>query len=129
MTIIDFIRSKANRELLEKFALEKLKSKWPQLQHILQDVVRSTIDSHLEDLTLYNTWAISSENIAEVNVAIWKQARSEIERHMLSVREDPSTALELRFDGNQRIVEARSDSINPDRHLESMREVYLNSWQ
>jgi hypothetical protein len=129
MTIIDFIRSKANRELLEKFALEKLKSKWPQLQHILADVVRSTIDAHLEDLSTYSTWAISSENIAEVNVAIWKQARSEIERHMLSVREDPATALELRFDGNQRIVEARSDSINPDRHLESMREVYLNSWQ
>ena len=129
MTIIDFIRSKANRDLLEQFALDKLKSKWPQLQHILQDVVRSTIDSHLEDLTLYSTWAISSENIAEINVAVWKQARTEIERHMLSVREDPSTALELRFDGNQRIVEARSDSINPDRHLESMREVYLNSWQ
>lgn len=126
------MRSKANRSLLKRFAVDKLKKRWAHMAERLDDAIELHIDDCI-DVTMEAcaNWAITSDNIAEVNVSIWKGLRPRVEATLEGIALDPEEALQAMFNDSHtgfRTTEETPDLVVPERDHLALREAHEKAW-
>jgi len=127
----DYIASPSNRKLLRNFAIEKLQLEWP---HMKTAVVHA-VDLHFDEVKAsirqyYKTWAITPENIADVNIHIWTTIKPKVVSTLKGAKLDPEEALDSFFiERRQHLEESKTEHVIQERSLDAMHEKYLASWK
>lgn len=132
MSLIDHVKSSKNKDLLERFAFEKLVIEWPNLKKELKNSIELCLDSAIESaLEDYGNkvWKVSSTNIAEINVNIWRHLKQSVSDCMRGAQADPEEALNKMFEDRGSVMpETTIDGIMSERDHEALRDKYLSAW-
>lgn len=70
-----YISSKANQTLLHNYAYKTLMSEWPSQRAALSNAIDASLETCSELGPFYAAWSVTKENIATVNVEIWKKLK------------------------------------------------------
>jgi hypothetical protein len=132
MSLADHVKSTKNRELLERFAFQKLESEWPKLKKELKHSIELCLDSAIDSaLEAYSNkgWKVSSTNIAEINVVAWKNLKQSVSKCMRGAQIDPEEALNEMFETRGSIMpETTVEGLMTERDHEALRDKYLSAW-
>jgi hypothetical protein len=131
--IRDYVVSRNNVKLLRSFAIEQSSKLWPDKR----SVVAHAVDVHLHDVIdnvadQYATWAPSPENLAEINIEIWKRLRPRIENTLKGAQiqqEDAIKTLALDRDFATRHIDGPPDLNVSERSFHFLEEKYMNTWK
>jgi len=128
----DLVQSKKNVTLLRDFAVRSFRSDWSKKELELQNA----IDIHLpeciaESLETYQDQTESGENLANVNVSIWKLLKRKVSSTLEGLLPDPQDLVQKAIQFKNESVlkaETKSDSVIPDRVFTNVHEHYIESW-
>jgi hypothetical protein len=134
-TLYEYVRGPINRGLLKRFAESKLHAEWPKHKTAVTNAVEHHLDDTIDTLLgpngPYKSWTMTTQNVQDVNVAIWKSLRPAVEHSMKGAMIDPEEALDhmlTRRGPMMPFEDTKSDGLVPERDLETLRDQYLDSW-
>ena len=73
-----YISSKSNQTLLHNYAFKMLLPEWPLQRAALKNAIDACIDTSSDLGPFYSSWSVTKENIATVNVEIWKSLKAAV---------------------------------------------------
>ena len=77
-----YISSKSNQTLLHNYAYKTLMSEWPQQRTALSKAIDACLETSSDIGPFYANWSVTKENIATINVEIWKKLKSLVTKAM-----------------------------------------------
>lgn len=133
-TLLDYIKSPTNVSLLTRFSTDRVLPEWASLgRKRVQEAVELVLEDCIETSSApFRTWALTPENIADVNIAIWKSVKVAVEKALKGATVDPEVALEEMLGARGRMLpfdEPKSEGVVEARELETLRDQYMNSWR
>lgn len=129
----DYVVSRNNVKLLRTFAIEKSAKLWPDRKSL----VPQAVDVHLQEVVeqvadQYASWTPSPENLADINIEVWKTLRPKIENTLKGAQtrqEDALEALSLHRDFANRHTDGPPDLHVAERSFNFLEDKYMNTWK
>jgi hypothetical protein len=133
MNIGDYIQSQANRSLVSNFAIRQMLKVWPDQRDAIKAAVDLELDGAIQVAAqAYGFWLVTAPNIADANIAIWKNLKTKVERSMGNAVEQPEARLKefLEMRGaTVRPKEEAADEAPVERSMDFLADHYTQKWK
>jgi hypothetical protein len=128
--LCDYARSKVNRDLLVRFSRKKLALMYPDHSKSIATLLEVYLDDCLANaIEKCKNWSITSENIADLNVLVWKDLKIHVDRSLKNIQKDPS---ETSLFKERQVIQFNEDKIEglaPERTLGNLEARYMKTWK
>ena len=122
----DYIASKTNKHILFRFSKKNLYLLWPQQTDKIDNLLDMYIDDAIAALShMCDTWSITSENIAEMNVRIWTHIKAAFEKTLNGLVVQEPKIEDRKFQS----FDTKSEGLTQERNLDANFSKYMESWK
>jgi len=74
-------------------------------------------------------WSITSENIADLNVLVWKALKIQVDRSLKNIQKDPSETSLFKERQALQFNEDKIEGLAPERTMENLEARYMKTWK
>lgn len=125
-----YISSKSNQTLLHNYAFKMLLPEWPMQRAALKNAIDACLETSSELGPFYSSWSVTKENIATVNVEIWKSLKAAVTSAMNgAIVERPFIERPDRSERRSGVLDESAQSPEAPERQNVHEDLYNNKWK
>jgi len=103
---------------------------YPNHSNAIANLLEVYLDDCLTDaIEKCKHWSITSQNIADLNVLVWKSLKINVDRSLQNIQKDPSETSLFKEREALQFNEDKIEGLAPERTMDNLEARYMKTWK